>query len=118
MHTHLLQSKSDNPLTKSLGEHRLKLCLLILRELEHNYPAATALRTLFLRASAVKNVTRQEEASINKRALQEAYIPQAALDETSSVHSTTSTELDNYLDAMFSEYSIHYPPMHDSCLTP
>ena len=48
MITHLTAVKSKVALTSQLGAHRLELCLMFLRGLEDNYPAAGIIGRLFL----------------------------------------------------------------------
>lgn len=52
MHAHLMEATSADNFTRSLGSNRLDLCLLVLHELEQNYPAATIVHTLFTQARA------------------------------------------------------------------
>lgn len=50
MQAHLLESRSGDHLSRSVGLHKLELCLMVLREVEETYPAATMIRNLFVEA--------------------------------------------------------------------
>nr|POF17320.1 cutinase transcription factor 1 beta [Quercus suber] len=50
MTIHLLESKSNDPFTRSWSKNRLDLCLLVLKRLEDNYPAASLVHDLFTHA--------------------------------------------------------------------
>ncbi|KAI9743768.1 MAG: hypothetical protein M1818_002501 [Claussenomyces sp. TS43310] len=51
MFTHLMAVRSKVLLTSQLGAHKLDLCLLFLKTLENNYPAAGIVHRLFLAAN-------------------------------------------------------------------
>jgi hypothetical protein len=50
MQTHLLESRSSDQLMRGMGLHKLEFCMMILREVESTYPAATLIRGVFLEA--------------------------------------------------------------------
>lgn len=79
MVTHLNMAKSKVQLISQLGAHRLDLCLMFLKTLENNYPAAGIIRRLFLAVNETKE--KKDKASTMAGFLQEPshhYSPSAA----------------------------------------
>jgi hypothetical protein len=50
MHTHLLNYKSADPLSRRLGLNKLDLCMMVMSELEDKYTSASIFRGVFLEA--------------------------------------------------------------------
>jgi hypothetical protein len=50
MQTHLLELRSSDQLSRSVGRHKLELCMMVLHEVENSYPSATFIRGIFLGA--------------------------------------------------------------------
>lgn len=96
MHTHLLDSRTQNSLAKSVGLYRLDLCLLILQHLEHNYPAAATIRTLFLRAKQLIDQPQAPEVSHGTNLEQAGSLRNISDDVPLSVDSLNSLDFDRY----------------------
>ena len=56
MATHLWDSKTTDVFAKSMAKNRLDLCLLVMKKLENNYPAAALLYDLFVHANENGNL--------------------------------------------------------------
>lgn len=54
MITHLKAARSNVPLTRQLGAHKLELCLMFLQALQNNYPAAGIIHRLFTAVNKTK----------------------------------------------------------------
>ena len=50
MHTHLLNYKSTDPLSRRLGLNKLEVCMMVMRELEETYTSASIFCGVFLEA--------------------------------------------------------------------
>src|SRR6266536_4678469 len=61
MQTHLLESRSQNQLSRDMGLHKLELCMMILREVESSYPSAKFIRWIFLEAVDRLNAIQNEK---------------------------------------------------------
>jgi hypothetical protein len=65
MITHLTAVKSKVALTSQLGAHKLELCLMFLKTLENNYPAAGIIRRLFMAVNEKKEKGKDEAAVVS-----------------------------------------------------
>jgi hypothetical protein len=82
MQTHLLESRSCDQLSRSMGLHKLELCMMVIREVESIYPAAKLIRGIFLEAVERLNATQKSSpTSIDTRNADEIALELASQDD-------------------------------------
>lgn len=105
MHTHLMNCKSADPLSRRLGLNKLNMCMMVLQELQETYTVASIYRGVF--SKAIKQLCPEYASSVSEDIARPVTAESASVEAKQDGEDMLDTMIsDDLIDALMDEASI------------